>query len=506
MRDVLERNVYTQLRKIAFSALVYGALVIVCLGTVVWGIASAFNGAFPIHWSSNEPVLEFPVDLLVYNFLMPVAIRFLKPSTGLNIMYEWWFRKCARFLRLTHFLFGERRFDEEGHYRWSLPAPTRKDSEVDKDFGHNTTGFVQDGRYVRAPASDQVRIPKGAMTFVEVDANGNRLDGLPDVDQGLHGRQNKMFAQVYIPPHFRLRIAGFVVLLWLFAATTGVSLTVVPLLFGRYMFTLMIPNHQRMNDIYAFAIGIYVLGGPLFLAIRHRAALLSMIHQLPSSQALNGAALVRTAKQAGGILLHGLRLFYFYGAFSILIPSLFALLFEAYLLIPLHTYLSRNHQTASPHTIHFISDWTLGVLYVKIAARLILYHRNSRPAQALRALVSARNNGASWLDPDVKLATRAFILPVTILMCAALLAPLGLGRIAISSWFSDASEEMRAVLYRYAYPSVLVLGSVYAFGRVVWRALLLWRAKVRDEVYLIGERLHNFGEKRPIMNRVISRG
>ena len=113
VRDVLERNVGTQLRKIAFSALVYGALVIVCLGGVVWGMYYAFDGIFPIHWSSNEPVLEFPVDLLFYNFFMPLAVRFFKPSDGLHAMYNWWFRKCARALRLTWFLFGERKKDEE---------------------------------------------------------------------------------------------------------------------------------------------------------------------------------------------------------------------------------------------------------------------------------------------------------------------------------------------------------------------------------------------------------
>ncbi|KAA8572221.1 hypothetical protein EYC84_002127 [Monilinia fructicola] len=64
VRDVLERNVTTQLRKILFSALVYGALVVVCLGGVVWGLSFALKGVLPIHWSSNEPVLEFPVDLL----------------------------------------------------------------------------------------------------------------------------------------------------------------------------------------------------------------------------------------------------------------------------------------------------------------------------------------------------------------------------------------------------------------------------------------------------------
>ena len=44
MRDVLERDIITQLRKIAFSALVYGGLVVVCLGAVVWGLSYAFVG------------------------------------------------------------------------------------------------------------------------------------------------------------------------------------------------------------------------------------------------------------------------------------------------------------------------------------------------------------------------------------------------------------------------------------------------------------------------------
>ena len=89
VRDVLERSFFTQLRKILFSALVYGGLVIVCLGGVVWGIRFAFSNVLPIHYSSNEPVLEFPVDLLFYNFLMPLAVKILKPSHALHAMYTW---------------------------------------------------------------------------------------------------------------------------------------------------------------------------------------------------------------------------------------------------------------------------------------------------------------------------------------------------------------------------------------------------------------------------------
>src|SRR5262249_38157017 len=98
VKEVLERPVSTQLKKIGFSAFIYGILVVVFLGGVVWSLAYGFNGLLPIHWSSNEPVLEFPVDLLFYNFFMPMAIKYFRPSNTLEQMYGWWFRLCAKAL------------------------------------------------------------------------------------------------------------------------------------------------------------------------------------------------------------------------------------------------------------------------------------------------------------------------------------------------------------------------------------------------------------------------
>ncbi|KAK4693102.1 E3 ubiquitin-protein ligase MARCH6, partial [Lecanoromycetidae sp. Uapishka_2] len=323
IRDVLERSVSTQLWKISFSALVYGGLVIVCLGGVVWGIAYSFDGVLPIHWSSNEPVLEFPVDLLFYNFLMPLAVKFFKPSEGLNKIYTWWFRNCARSLRLTNFFFSEEKNDEEGRHvrhKWIDvfnmkprhnetmvgPEAWQQNGEIPSEVEEGDVYFLTDGKYVRAPASDQVRIPKGAHTFVEVDKDNKRVDGEPDPEQGLHGHKNDMFTKVYIPPFFRVRIGIFVFLIWLFAATTGVSVTIVPLVLGRLIFARLAPSEIRMNDIYAFSIGI--------------------------------------------------------------------------------TSFSEITSRPERHIIHLIQDWTLGVLYLKMAARVILYNTPSRPAAALRGI------------------------------------------------------------------------------------------------------------------------
>ena len=496
VRDVLERNVSTQLRKIAFSALVYGALVIICLGGVVWGLFYTCEGVLPIHWSSNEPVLEFPVDLLFYNFLMPLAVRFIKPSDGLHTMYHWWFRRCARLLRLSHFLFGEQEAAEEGHHVrrtwWGVLTGRRgdvnkpvlgNDRRILAEDRNMDAYFLRDGTYVRAPASDQVRIPKGAKTFVEItNEDDGRVEGQQELADAQHWRHPGMFTKVYIPPLFKLRIGLFILLIWLFAATTGIGITIVPLVFGRMVFSHLLPNHVRMNDVYAFSIGIYILGGILY-SIFHLRTAFGCVKSTVLSHPSLPQALLRSCKYT----VRFLRLLYTYATFALVLPSLSALVVEFYVIIPLHTYLGGGER----HIIYFIQDWTLGVLYVKMVGRLILWYSASRPARALRAVV---RNG--WLDPDVRLATRGFIFPASVLTIAGLLLPLPLGWIANKTYFRGGDTAVQSSVYQYSYPAVLAFGLWSAGVYLLCMALKGWKQRIRDEVYLVGERLHNFGEKR----------
>ena len=504
VRDVLERSVSTQLRKIAFSALVYGALVILCLGGVVWGLYLAFDTVFPIHWSSNDPVLEFPVDLLFYNFLMPVAVKFFNPSAGLNSMYNWWFRKCARALRLTHFLFGKREEDEEGHHvrrtwkdwLWRKQGDSQKpvvgpDLQVLAEGRDNEVFFLRDGRYVLTPASDQVRIPKGVNTFLDVTEEGVRADGLPDSDQGLHGSNNEMFSKVYIPPFFRVRISLFILLIWLFAATTGVCITILPLVFGRLVFANLIPDHRRMNDIYAFSIGLYLLGGFLYALLHYRQLLNILRASLAPKPNSNSAAFLRQTIVYAGRLF---RIIYTYFSFAVVLPSLISLVIEFYINIPMHTYFGNP---TDRHIIHFIQDWTLGVLYLKTAGRVIIWYAPSRPADALRGIVRD-----GWLNPDARLATRSFIFPASLLMSLALTIPLALGWAANHLLSPTTDQAFQTCVYRYSYPAVLALGLLFVASYLFAAAFRGWRQRIRDEVYLIGERLHNFGERKGVGARV----
>jgi len=575
VRDVLERNVTTQLRKILFSAFVYGALVVVCLGGVVWGLYYSLSNVLPIHYSSNEPVLEFPIDLLFYNFLMPMAVKFFKPSDGLHAMYTWWFRKCARGLRLTWFLFGERQVDEEGtlalrsnsrHFdlpwwrrfflelddkgrvipkTWkdtfeggkakpmstaAIPADTMATMTAVKANLVSSMQLVPDGRFVRAPASDQVKIPKGRRVFLEVTESDVRKDGSPDKPEtDLYSTNQYEF--VYVPPYFRFRIFLFIMFIWIFAAVTGVGITIAPLVFGRLVFKTLIPGHIRTNDIYAFSIGIYILGSAAY-AIFHARAMYGKAESWVFTT-FNSASNREAVRRVSNVAVRFMKLIYAYFFLLVVFPILVTSLMELYLLIPLNTYMysgvlsvqsqvpsggsaARSVIELSPrHTIRVIQSWTIGVLYLKLGARAInSWYRDTRLSVAVRAVLRR-----GWLDPDVQILTRAFVVPGLALWAVAVAAPFFAARLLVaygtpaeailatagvrtSTWAVAEGEHSHppeladaalVLVYRLSFPaaaaSVAAAASLWSMVGV-FRG---WKVRIRDEAYLIGERLHNFG-------------
>jgi E3 ubiquitin-protein ligase MARCH6 len=479
VRDVLERPVPAQLGKIAFSALVYGGLVIVCLGGVVWSL-TWFDGVLPIQWATSEPRFAFPVDILFYNFMLPFVLRKAEPSKKVSAMYRWWFRGCARALRLTNFLFGEERPDERGSAPLRLlRLLTGQDVPAG---GHN------DGTYVRAPASDSVRIPKGRNVFLEVTEQNERVDSQPDSDFDNHGRQDPRFTKVYLPPNFRARIATFIFLLWVFAASTGVAFAIGPLVVGRRTTQLLSQSSLPPNDLYAFTIGIHIFAALGYAFAYARPALDYLRVKIPR---WFGRQLAASTKYVLGLV--------YLGTFTLVVlPFVLSLIVELYVHVPLFTYLELGREIAPETTararpvatIFILQSWTLGLLYLRLFSRLFLHHVAPN-AQVVTAISTITRDGL--LHPDVRLASRAFVLPVTAICLAALALPPMYAKLAIFLLrIHDGQKQMR--LYRLAYPAVLGLVAVWLCAMAVYRQLEGWRLKMRDEVYLIGERLHNFHE------------
>ncbi|EHY60059.1 hypothetical protein HRR83_006418 [Exophiala dermatitidis] len=482
VRDVLERPIPAQLGKIAFSALVYGGLVIVCLGGVVWSL-DWVGGILPIQWATAEPKLAFPMDIVFYNFLLPFILRRIEPSKKMSAMFKWWFRACARGLRLTHFLFGEEREEEKysssnGHLRRLFG-------------GKSATSPVRDGIYVRAPASDSVRIPKGRNVFLEVTEQNERVDGLPDSDLGIHGKRDDNFTKVYLPPRFRARIAVFIVLVWLFAAATGVTFTIGPLLLGRKVTQFLCQSTLPPNDLYAFTVGIH-----LFIVLGYAMAYARSIkdylkHKVPEWL---GPQLLSTIQYILGLAYLGLYT-------AVILPFVLSLIMELYIHVPVFDYLTTQHEQRTSvdgssrpvATIFVVQSWTIGLLYLRLMMRYIL-HRTAPDGRVATALRAITRNG--FLNPDVRLASRAFVLPSTMLCLALLGAPLVFAKVLIVVMGIE-DPDTRLQLYRLAYPDVLGLMVLWLLAVGFKRQLANWKVKIRDEVYLIGERLHNFHEPSP---------
>jgi E3 ubiquitin-protein ligase MARCH6 len=507
VRDVLERPVLTQLGKIAFSGFIYGALVYACLGGVVY-VLSCIRGILPIHWSTSQPQLAFPVDIIFYNFLLPFILRKTRPSKKVAAMYEWWFRGCAHGLRLTNFLFGEDRPEEKGTHSsrtlWSRvysqgPGSSAFSAKVEADLpladSSAALDFVRDGGYVRAPASDSVRIPKDTRVFLDVNENNERLDGKEDKEKGMHGSKDDRFTLVYTPPHFQARITTFIVLLWLFAATTGVAFTIGPLLIGRAIIQPFASSDIPPNDLYALTIGLHVCGAGLYAIAYYQNARAWLKEHTTSVQARLSFYLYPTTRYLLGLL--------YLGTATCVLPLIFSLLAELYIHIPLYEYLSSDSEpqelpasSASyfmtlPPTIFLLQTWTVGLVLVRVILREGFGDpETSRPARAIKAITRH-----GYLNPNVKLATRALFLPATLLAAVLWLAPLALGRI-LNFLLEIDDAHQRAVVYRYSYPCLASMVMSIFILLAMKRRIAIWRTKIRDEVYLIGERLHNYQETR----------
>lgn len=541
VRDVLDRNLATQLRKIMFSAFVYGALVIICLGGVVWGLAFVAPGVLPIHYSSNEPILEFPLDLLFYNFLMPFSLKLLRPDTNLLVMFKWCFRKSACMLRLTYFLFGQRRLAEEGTLQapqkyskgslggWLFLDLNRKQDTVkrmswknffdgiDSERGYTPPkrgrrrkeakrlsenkaklvgedALVPDGRFVRAPATDRIKIPKGTKVFLNVNADGERQDGKSDDDlySTLH------FKMVYIPPNFLRRIFLFILLIWTFAAIIGVGVTIIPLIVGRLLFKLALPAHVRTNDIYAFCIGFHILGFGLYLL---DSAWKSWSEFKLTEWATEKLKSVRTATG----LVSAAKVLYAYTFMLLVCPLMIAVLVELYINLPLHSIVhppGKSDATPgkSEHHVRIIELWTMGLLYMRLLIKMShSFMHNTRFELAREAILSQ-----GWHNPDIKVLTKAFVLPGLLLSTAAILAPPGIvAGLEMYGFFPAAIANKpelvaeRILRYRHSYPVVAFFTISARYGTLLRNSLDSLKAQVRDDTYLMGERLQNYDGSPP---------
>ncbi|KAF9286832.1 hypothetical protein BGZ68_002530 [Mortierella alpina] len=511
VREIMERPVLVQLRKLSTGVLMYLTLILLSASLDVQGVSHLLKGILPLRWRIDEPLSDVPFDMLIFHLLVPFTLHWIDPSERFKAIFENWWRWLAKTMRLSSFMYGkngERFPEEEGRivYRtwtaWLLryqpPIPGIEHSD-DNAVGSGEeldieapAIFVRDGGLYRVPSTDRVVHLKGRRVLVPVDEQGRALDPKEDLPGEIdplmeiqpRGREpqplidpKKATVVVYAPPNFKRRLISFIAIIWT-STTAFLTMSVVtPLLVGRCLISLA--TARQVHDIYSFVVGVYTIS-----SLWHLEEWAFSIYRAHAPQSVVGSvdfkAYFRTAWRYGRLVIKGL---YFAVVFGILFPLALGLMMELFLIIPLRA--AVGDETRVIPTL----SWAVGLLYMKIIHwTLVAFPDNRVTVDMNRVFVGT--DIAEW---DVTLATRRLILP------AAGICLLSIGCPAVVAWSVARAVGLegatRLKFFRLSYPVGFLVGLVVVGFMESVPVLKGWSDYVRDQEYLVGRRLHNLAEE-----------
>lgn len=491
VQEMVERPLPNLLHKISQSALIYSVMLVFGVGTVTYSLA--FTGVvFPLRLPFNRPLSTLAIDLLIIQFLLPPLIALIKPRDYSKKALDLWWHFACRQLRLTSFMFNERKTDEEGHHvrrtlksmllfeKAAIPADDDEFSQVGivDDDQSSSVVFKRDGMMVRVPKYDSVPVDPKRRMLVPVDPvtleaidEEERRRGHPATADTNDEAQSTIV--VYIPPHFKQRIIIFLFSMWFSISLFTCSVTVVPLLAGRALFKVYFAPEAKVNDLYSFALGIYIMAG-----------LGTVIHwciECYSTYKANGYnqdEIMTYMKEKTGKIL---KFLYFASTFGIVIPLLLGIAVDLFVFMPI-----RSFDAETGLVISISQNWSFGVAYMSIIHNVIhVLPANNGLRQKLNGLI-----GDGVMQADIWSITRTVIVPVILAAVLAITIP-GITSWGILQMLDPKDPSLQITVTRYTYPIIFCFFLVLLTGFIFKKLIHIWMQTVRDDTYLIGKKLHN---------------
>jgi E3 ubiquitin-protein ligase MARCH6 len=309
----------------------------------------------------SVPLSDVPLDLVLVILAMPYVMRTLRPS---KVLYGWterfWTWTAAQ-LRLSSYLFGGRYPAEEVATTWAWLATFTSPWDLQLDEEPETF----DGGFHRVPATNIVTITPGVRQVIPVDVHGEPLDDfgrrtIEAQDAAVVAARrdpDKDFMVVYVPPHFRLRMAVFVGSLWAVVSVGIAAASGIPTLIGRAVFALWMDGevHDGYSCLSGFALLwlCYGFGRALDRMDKYRQRLLELPDLPPASFPV--WFVKRTVRSI-------LKVAYMGTCLGVILPTLLGLAVELYVVLPLRLTLSPS----MPVRIRLVDMWMLGIFYAKI--------------------------------------------------------------------------------------------------------------------------------------------
>ncbi|GAU19907.1 hypothetical protein TSUD_95120 [Trifolium subterraneum] len=446
-RDLIDDPVHKHARRVLLSVAVYGSLIVMLVFLPVKLAMRMAPSIFPLEILLSDPFTEIPANMLLFQICIPFAIEHFKLRTTIKFLLRYWFTAVGWALGLTDFL---------------LPSP---DENWNQENGNGERGRQERLQIAQAGVHDQ-----GVVPFA-----GDDLNRVPNADAGEdYDNDEQSDSDSYA---FVLRIVLLLVIAWMTLLVFNSALVVVPISLGRILFNsiprLPITHGIKCNDLYAFIIGSYVI----WTAVAGVRYSIEQVRKRRTSVLLNQIWKWCSIVVKSSALL---------SIWIFVIPVLIGLLFELLVIVPM-----RVPVDESPVFLLY-QDWALGLIFLKIWTRLVMLdHMMPLMDESWRVKFErVREDGFSRLQGLWVL--REIVLPIIMKLLTALCVPYVLAR----GMFPALGYPLvvNSAVYRFAWLGCLSFSFVCFCAKRfhVWFTNL--HNSIRDDRYLIGRRLHNFGE------------
>ncbi|KAK4848366.1 hypothetical protein QYF36_012124 [Acer negundo] len=446
-RDLIDDPVHKHARRVLLSVAVYGSLIVMLVFLPVKLAMRMAPSVFPLDISVSDPFTEIPADMLLFQICIPFAIEHFKLRTSIKSLLRYWFTAVGWALGLTDFL---------------LPRP---DENGGQENGNGDAGRQDRLHVVQLGGLDGRVVAEADLNRVLASENSN-------VSEDYDGDEQSDSEYGFV-----LRIVLLLVIAWMTLLVINSSLIVVPISFGRALFNavplLPITHGIKCNDLYAFIIGSYVIW----------TAVAGARYSIEHIRTKRAAVLFSQIWKWCGIVIKSCALL---SIWIFVIPVLIGLLFELLVIVPM-----RVPVDESPVFLLY-QDWALGLIFLKIWTRLVMLdHMMPLVDESWRIKFErVREDGFSRLQGLWVL--REIVFPIIMKLLTALCVPYVLARGVFP--VLGYPLVVNSAVYRFAWLGCLSF-SLFCFCAKrfhVWFTNL--HNSIRDDRYLIGRRLHNFGE------------
>ncbi|KAL4363851.1 hypothetical protein GQ457_04G002620 [Hibiscus cannabinus] len=450
-RDLIDDPVHKHARRVLLSVAVYGSLIVMLVFLPVKLAMRMAPSVFPLDISVSDPFTEIPADMLLFQICIPFAVEHFKLRTTIKSLLRNWFTAVGWALGLTDFL---------------LPRPEENGGQENVNVEPGQPDRLQ---IVQRGGQEQ------AMVAFAADGDPNRgllASGNSNAVEEFDGDEQTDSGYSFV-----VRIVLLLVIAWMTLLVFNSALIVVPISLGRALFNaiplLPITHGIKCNDLYAFVIGSYFIW----------TALAGARYSTEHIRTKRASVLLGQIWKWGVIVIKSSLLL---SIWIFVIPVLIGLLFELLVIVPM-----RVPVDESPVFLLY-QDWALGLIFLKIWTRLVMLdHMMPLVDESWRVKFErVREDGFSRLQGLWVL--REIVFPIIMKLLTALCLPYVLARGVFP--VLGYPLVVNSAVYRFAWLGCLCFSLVCFCARRfhVWFTNL--HNSIRDDRYLIGRRLHNFGE------------